>query len=148
MMTPNDHIQEVLDRDAGWTMRGQWPVLEMHSCRCPGSAPRAYIIIYVADTDTWARTYLTPSDAGVPPEDLTQRAWTAGYFSAAAAADDVEEVVRLTAMRQVDGDYRRALEALMAHRYIDCRYTGKERGAFAMSATREGRLRILNPEKL
>ena len=46
-----------------------------------------------------------------------------------------------------DSNVRRVLEALLAHRYIECRYTGLG-SAIALSATLKGRLRILNPEKL
>lgn len=59
----------------------------------------------------------------------------------------LEEEGGVTVADPRDGDTRRSLEALIQHRYIDCRYTGDAR-ELAMSATREGRLRILNPERL
>ncbi len=46
-----------------------------------------------------------------------------------------------------DRKTRQALEALVAHRYIDLRHVGPGR-SIAVKATREGRLRILDPDKL
>ncbi len=100
MMTPSAHIREVLRRDTGWVLRGGCLVLELHSLR-PGVAVRGYMIAHFPDDDTWGRLYLCAGELDVPREQLRQRDWHTGRFSAAAAADEVEEFVRKTAMRQV-----------------------------------------------
>ncbi len=88
-------VQEVLDRGTGWALRGQWLVLEPQS----DADLCSHLIVHNPVTDTWGRTYLAASDPlDVTMGDLAKRAWTLGYFSAAAAADDAEEVVRLSAI--------------------------------------------------
>lgn len=100
MMTPNAHIREVLRRDTGWVLRGGCLVLELHSLR-PGVAVRGYMVAHFPDDDTWGRTYLCAGELDVPRGQLKPRNWHTGRYSAAAAADEVEKVVRVTAMRQV-----------------------------------------------
>lgn len=95
MMTVKDHIQEVLGRDAGWALRGQWPVLESRPAR--SSAASAHVVAYDPYTNTWGRTRISPGGPAEAPLD-PQGAWTVGYFSAAAAADDAEEFVRSVAL--------------------------------------------------
>ncbi len=77
-MTCEDHIRGVLGRD-DWVLRAGWPALE--------DTGGMHVIVYDPDTDTWGRSYVT---TGSGASD-----WTLGYYSAAAAADDVEEIVRL-----------------------------------------------------
>lgn len=88
MLTPDDHVREVLARDSGWVLRGDWLVLD--------GPVGGHVIIHDPGADTWGRTYLLAGDTVYAPPELVRRAWTLGYFSAAAAADDAEEVARLT----------------------------------------------------
>ena len=89
----DEHAQEVLARDSGWRQRGQALILDTRS-----AAVSAHLIVHDPNDDTWGRTYLTDKDTGdLAVDDLSRRAWTRGYFSAAAAANDCEELVRLTA---------------------------------------------------
>lgn len=95
MMTPKQHTQEVLDRGTGWKLRGQWLVLEPQS----DSDLCSQLLVHNSATDTWDRTYLAPTDPlDVTIGDLSRRVWTTGYFSAAAAAEDAEQVVGLSAV--------------------------------------------------
>lgn len=101
MMTPNAHIREVLRRDTGWVLRGGCLVLELHSLR-PGVAVRGYMVAHFPDNDTWERTYLGADELNTPRAQLRPHLrWHTGRYSAAAAADEVEKIVRVTAVRQV-----------------------------------------------
>ncbi len=98
MMTVEDHVREVLARGNGWLLRGVWPALEVHSDDYPGGPVGAHVVVYDPNTDTWGRTYITPgTPMDLPPEELSRQVWTLGYYSAAAAAEEVEQVVSLTA---------------------------------------------------
>lgn len=87
-------VNEVLARGTGWKLRGQWPMLEVHSPDYHGGPVGAYVLVYIPCNDTWGRTYLKAGDSvDLSPEALSRRSWRFWYLSAEDAAVEVEQLV-------------------------------------------------------
>lgn len=101
-MTPADHILEVLARGSGWKLRGRWPVLEVHSPDYHGGPVGTYVIVHLPHNDTWGAGYLQADQSlDLDPDEVARRPWPFWYRSAMGAADEVEEIERLKALRTV-----------------------------------------------
>lgn len=88
MMTPDEQIQEVLDRDAGWELRGKWLYLDSPT------SPGLQVVAYCQSNDMWWRGHVP--EGGTPCSPT----WRSQLLSASAAADDGEEFARVTAEAQ------------------------------------------------
>ncbi len=76
-MTPDDHIQGVLDRGTGWVKRGKWLVLATET--------GAWVVVHDRTNDTWLAACLTHEqiEAAEPEE------WDLGYVVVEESTDDL-----------------------------------------------------------
>lgn len=107
MMTPDEHIQEVLDRGTGWERRSQWLVLEAK----PGGWEGHVAVIHCPPTGMWGVVWVGHGSEAVfdlPPDEVFTFDADAkgGHFRAADAADEAEELVRVRGLSAAERSVR------------------------------------------